>query len=85
MNLPVSLSASEVQKLANSGSPALLHFVGRAFGLGQSERNALATGGIPGWVWGTFGILGGIVIGIHIQKRWPKYVPNFISGEKEDD
>jgi len=82
MNLPLSLSASDVHAIASSGSPALLQFVGRAFGLGQAERNALSKGNIPGWVWATFGLLGGFAIGVQVYKRWPQYVPNFVKGEE---
>lgn len=80
MNLPVSFSASDVQKLASSGSPALLHVVGRAFGLGQEERTALANGNIPGWFWASVGLLSGFVIGVQVYKRWPQYVPKVVKG-----
>lgn len=73
----ISLSATEVQKIAASGSPALLNIAGRAIGLGQAETNALVKGNIPSWFWATAGVLGGIVIGIQIHKRWP----GFLGGE----
>ena len=76
----ISLSAAEVQKLASSGSPALLNVVGRAFGLGPAEQTALTNGNIPGWFWVTAGLLGGVVIGIQVRKRWPEKIPGFFGG-----
>jgi len=76
----ISLSASEIQKLASNGSPTLLHMVGRAFGLGQAEQTALSNGNIPGWFWVTAGLLGGVVIGIQVHKRWPEKIPGFLGG-----
>jgi hypothetical protein len=74
----ISLSAAEVQKIAASGSPALLNIAGRAFGLGQAETNALVKGNIPTWFWATAGVLGGIAIGIQVCKRWPDKIPEFL-------
>lgn len=80
MNLPLSLSASDVHQIASSGSPALIQIVGRAFGLGQAERDALSQGKIPGWFWATAGLAVGLVAGIQVYKRWPNQVPKFIKG-----
>lgn len=81
MNLPLSLSPNDVQKLTESGSPALLHMVGRAFGLGQAEREALSKGSFPGWFWAVSGLVAGFVVGVQVYRRWPSKVPGFIVGK----
>lgn len=55
------------------GSPMLLNAVGRAFGLGPTEQDALGTGTVPGWAYLTIGILAGVALGIQAQKRVPQY------------
>lgn len=70
----------EYAKAAESGSPALVHAVGRVFGLGQAERDALSKGAVPGWVLVTLGITAGFVAGVQVYRRWPSKVPAFVKG-----
>jgi len=42
--------------IAKNGSPLLLNAVGRAFGLGTDEQQALVTGQIPWWLIGVVGV-----------------------------
>ncbi len=80
MDLPISLSVSDVQKIASSGSPAILDMAGRAVGLGDAERTALSAGNVPAWFWITTGLLVGVVVGVRVHRNWPKYVPNAVKG-----
>ena len=64
------------------GSPGLLHAVGRVFGLGQAEQNALVNKGVPGWLWLVGGLGVGIVAGIQIQSRWPSKVPRVLQANR---
>lgn len=77
-----ALERPEVQELAAKGSPKLLSMVGRAFGLGQAEQQALVKGNFPTWFWVTAGLTIGVVVGIQVQKRWPDKVPTVIQGKK---
>lgn len=70
----------EFAKTAESGSPALVHAVGRVFGLGQAERAALSKGAVPSWVMLTFGLAAGFVAGVQVYRRWPSKVPAMIKG-----
>jgi hypothetical protein len=65
----------------SNGSPALIHAVGRMYGLGQAEREQLSVYGIPGWVWGVALISAGVIIGVRVQKNWPDKVPSIIQGK----
>lgn len=79
--LPLGFSPNDVQRFAESGSPALLHIVGRAFGLGQEERDALAAGKIPTWFWVVSGIAAGFVVGVRVHRHWPSKVPQIVKGK----
>lgn len=71
------LSGQDIQTYANiakQGSPALLSFVGRAFGLGQAEQQALVAGKFPTWMWILLGVGAGTAVGVYAQKRWPQHV-----------
>lgn len=82
MSFPVSFSPNDLQQLSQMGSPALLKAVGRAFGLGDAEQQALKNGNLPAWFWVTIGVLGGVVVGIQVQKRFPNKVPEFLGGKQ---
>jgi hypothetical protein len=66
----------ELAQMADGGSPVLLHAVGRAFGLGQNERDALMKGAVPGWFWMVLGLTAGFYAGVQAQQRWPEKIPN---------
>jgi len=73
--LPISVSASDLQSMAQGGSPMLLNVVGRAFGLGPAEQSALGGGRLPWWLWASAGLAAGVVVGAQIHKRWPERLP----------
>jgi hypothetical protein len=77
----INLSPQDMQQLATQGSPMLLQAVGRAFGLGDAERNALTNGKIPAWFWIATGLGLGFVAGVRIHKRWSRQIPKFIGGK----
>jgi len=81
MGLPAALERPDVQEMATKGSPRLLSMVGRAFGLGQAEQQALVKGNFPTWFWITAGVAVGVVVGIQVQKRWPEKVPTMLGGK----
>jgi hypothetical protein len=56
-----------------NGSPGLLRAVGRAFGLGQADQEAMAQGAVPPWLWLVLGVGAGVAVGVQLQKRAPKY------------
>jgi hypothetical protein len=66
------------QNATKDGSPGLLTAVGRVFGLGQAEQNALVSKGVPGWLWLVGGLGVGVVVGIQVQSRWPRRVPKVL-------
>jgi hypothetical protein len=66
---------------AQHGSPALLGAVGRAFGLAEPERAALANGKIPAWFWVTIGVGLGVVAGIRLHKAMPTKIPEWLAGK----
>lgn len=77
---PGNINMAQVAQVAQHGSPGLLAAVGRLYGLGQAERNALAKTGVPGWALLGLGVAAGFVIGARVQKRWPDKVPELIGG-----
>lgn len=79
--MPPPISYGDAIEIAKHGSPMLLQAVGRAFGLGAEEREALSQrSGIPWWLWVTAGIAGGFVAGVQVYRRWPTAVPAVIGG-----
>ena len=66
-----ALGNPEIQKLAVQGSPKLLNAVGRVFGLGQAEQQALSQGKFPVWFWITSGLIVGAGLGIYVERTWP--------------
>jgi hypothetical protein len=71
---------SDIQHVAKNGSPAILHVVGRAVGLGQEERAALSNGGLPWWLVLGGGIAIGFVLGARTHKAYPNHMPKWVSG-----
>ncbi len=67
-------------RAAQHGSPGLVAAIGRLYGLGQAERDALAGGRIPGWAWAVLGMGAGVVIGVRVYRKWPRKVPKLIAG-----
>jgi hypothetical protein len=61
----------KLEQIATSGSPLLLRSIGRLYGLGEAEQNALARGRIPGWSLLLVGIGGGFVAGALAYRTWP--------------
>jgi hypothetical protein len=75
---------ADAAQVAESGSPVLLSAVGRAFGLGPAERDALGAvgkGSLPAWFWVTVGLLAGFVAGARVHKKWPDKVPELVKGK----
>jgi hypothetical protein len=72
--------AAQAARAASNGSPAAFDAVGRLFGLGQNERDALASGGLPTIVWVVVAVGVGFVAGARVQNRWPRRMPKLISG-----
>jgi hypothetical protein len=79
INPQVPLPAEYISGAVTHGSPGLIRTVGRAFGLGQAEQQALATGAVPWWLWVTFGLGVGLVAGVQLQKHAPKYA-SYVGG-----
>lgn len=76
------ISGSDIRQLTANGSPTLLRIVGRAFGLGTAEQDALVQGKIPAWLWVVAGFAGGAYAGAYAQKRWPHYVANVLKAKE---
>ena len=84
MALPVTPQMiDQLTDAAVNGSPALVTAAGRLVGFGQDERTALAAGKIPGWFWMSVVLVGGVVIGIRVQKAWPTKLPRWVTGGKK--
>jgi hypothetical protein len=81
---PTRIDYGTVAKVARDGSPLLLQALGRLYGIGPSERSAFGAngGGVPTWAWAVVALGAGVVIGTRLQKHYPRYVPNLISGER---
>ena len=70
-----------VLELSQAGSPVALHAFGRLFGVGEAERAALFQGGgIPRWAWLGVGLVGGTMLGVYAQRRWPRHAAKLIGG-----
>lgn len=79
---PTRIDYGKVAQVAQEGSPLLLQALGRLYGLGPSERAAFGQNGtgVPTWAWATIALVAGFVVGARVQKRWPRSVPELISG-----
>ena len=73
-------SAQDVAHAAQHGSPVVLEAAGRLLGLGANERDALARGRLPGWLWAVVGLGAGVVVGVRAYRTWPRKFPKVISG-----
>ena len=60
-----------VEQLMLKGSPMLLRSVGRVFGLGQEETDALSKGQMPTWVWCLAVGTAGFFVGAYVHNKWP--------------
>ncbi len=80
---PSRIDYGTVAQVARDGSPLLLQALGRLYGIGPTERRAFgATGnGVPTWAWIVVALGAGVIIGTRVQKSYPQYVPNLISGK----
>lgn len=79
INPQVPVPVALIQETVSQGSPGLVRTFGRAFGLGQAEQTALAAGAVPWWLWVTFGVGVGVIAGVQLQKRAPKYA-SYVGG-----
>ena len=79
---PTRIDYAAVARVAESGSPILLRALGRLYGIGANERDALGAEGtgVPPWAWAVLAFGAGIVAGARVQKRWPGKLPEIISG-----
>lgn len=66
------MDAETVIKGASNGSPFVLNAVGRMFGLGQAEQDALLRGDMPRWAVFTIGLVAGTAAGMYAYQRWPE-------------
>ena len=69
MNLP--LPYDQLEQIATSGSPLLLRSLGRLYGMGTAEQDALVRGRIPGWALMLVGLGGGFIAGAMVYRTWP--------------
>lgn len=79
---PSKVDYATVAHVAQNGSPLLLSALGRLYGIGPSEREALGADGtgVPTWTWAALAFVAGYVIGVRVYKAYPGYVPKIISG-----
>jgi len=73
---------ADMISLAKEGSPMLINSVARLAGLGETERKALTTRGVPGWAWGVLGCLVGVALGARAYKSYPDNFPDWVVGKK---
>jgi hypothetical protein len=79
MNL-TNLPYAQMLSAAQNGSPALLRVAGRAMGLGEAERTALANGKIPGWFWALGGVAIGVFAGVRLHRMVGDKLPEWLRG-----
>jgi hypothetical protein len=48
--------------------------MGRLAGLGEPEQQALVQGQIPWWSIAAVSLVGGVALGVWLQRRWPQHV-----------
>lgn len=80
---PANIDYAQVAQVAQNGSPLLLQALGRLYGVGPAERQALGADGkgVPVWVWATMAFAVGAVAGIRVYRAYPRQVPKLISGD----
>jgi hypothetical protein len=69
--LPLEVSPEQMSETLQNGSPMLINAAGRMLGLGDAEQSALAAGGIPKTALVVLGLVGGVLAGLYVGKRWP--------------
>ena len=74
MNIP----AETVIRVAKNGSPDLLSSVGRLFGLGTDEQQALMRGEVPRWAMFALGVAAGVAAGVFVQRKYPEQVSKLV-------
>lgn len=79
---PTRIPYGQVARVAKDGSPLLLQALGRLYGIGPAERQALGADGtgVPTWAVAILALGVGVVVGARVQKQYPQYVPNMIGG-----
>ena len=70
----MQIPAEAVMHAATNGSPVLISSVGRLFGLGEEEQNALLKGEVPRWAIFALGIAAGAAVGVFVQRKFPEHV-----------
>lgn len=84
MDLPIEMpkvDVAQVLAVAKEGSPLLLDVAGRAFGLGQAEREDLSAGKIPWWTWAVLGLAAGFTLGARMERKHRGKLPAIIAGK----
>lgn len=79
---PTKIPYGQVAQMAKNGSPFLLEALGRLYGIGPAERRALGQdgAGVPSWALIALSLGAGVIIGARVQKSYPQYVPEIVSG-----
>ncbi len=71
----------QLERIATHGSPVLLRSVGRIWGLGIAEQDALARGRVPAWAIAVLAVSGGFVAGALVYRKWPGPVNKVLGGK----
>lgn len=79
-----AFAVKEAIRASETGSPRLLHALGRIYGLGPNERAALS--GSPGDMFPNLLpavalVALGFFVGVRAQKRWPRKLPSWVTGD----
>lgn len=80
---PTRIPFGQVARVAKDGSPLLLQALGRLYGIGPAERQALGAdgAGVPAWAIAALALGVGLVVGARVQRQYPQYVPSIVSGD----
>jgi|GEM_PF-2340943 len=73
MQIPLE-AVGQLGSVAKNGSPLLVNSLGRLFGLGQEEQQALVKGEFPRWAVFALGIGAGVIAGVLVQRKFPSQV-----------
>lgn len=71
----------QLEQIATHGSPLLLRSMGRLWGMGTAEQDALVRGRFPGWALMLVGLGGGLVAGAMVYRKWPKVIGKVLGGK----